>query len=449
MGQLTETRLAGVRTLIQSAPDHVVRGLEAVLTTGSERSDAMRLVQRLVVGEMADRKACSTVFFPLVPLCTPIRPGFPGVHFRSAALARLWRALAQDAPREVEEATFAANDPDIASLSIPLYDELCVKAAAGLRARANPLYAAAAEVLDLADPGGSTSFVSYLDLAPVARAALKSMPEWLGRLTEERAIAVRLAFRDAIAVAEDAGPRLLEILYAHMERPWGVMRIISAVMQRPSDEYAANSELATFGERLLADIDERIAEVSSFNPDRGAVAGKEAAEALRIATCEAQEFDDTLELSPKGPWGSRLMRQKRALAQAVESRLKAADSEVDAALPLQSSGFRRGPRPQPRLTADPDERSVNRARAFLTLLREARPSAERLGFLASWEKCADTVRVRLDPYVEDLLGKLRNGEPEEDLGRVRRFLGIAADFVGLVAEDKDAEIVRRRVAAAA
>jgi hypothetical protein len=449
MGQLTEARLGSVRMLIQSAPDHVVRSLEAMLASGAEHNEAMRLIQQLVMLEMADRRARQAVFMPLVPLFTPLRTNFLGLQFPPAALKRLWRGVKREQPRDAQIAIAAAHE--FASQAAPdsLYDELCAAAGAGLRARANEDYIQAAAILDQAAPDGAALFASYLDLAQVARAALDRMPDWLGRLNEDRAVAARLAFRDAVAVAEDAGPRLLEILYAHLDEPWGVLRLISAVMHRPADQYVANSELAVFGERLLNDIEERVKLVSSFAVDRGADAGLEAGEAVRIAALEIQEFDETLELSPQGPWGSRLVHQKRTLAQAIEARFKAAEAETASALPVQSTAYKRGPRGQPRLTTDPDERHVNRARALLTLVHAVRGSAERLGFGSAWDRTSESIRSRLDPYVEDLLDKLRQGDSDEDHARVRLYLDIAAEFLGLASEEKAAQIVRRRVAAAA
>ncbi len=258
-----------------------------------------------------------------------------------------------------------------------------------------------------------------------------------------------MAFRDAVAVAEDAGPRLLEVLYAHLEEPWAVLRLVSAVMHRPSDKYVAGSELAVFGERLLDDIDARLKLVSAFAADNGRQAGLQAGDAVRVAALQIQEFDESMDLSPEGPWGSRLTRQKRALGQAVEGRLKAAEAEVAAALPLQSSGFKKGARGHPRLTADPDPRQVNRARAFLVLLHEVRGSADRLGFGSLWGKVEDSIEARLDTYIEDLLEKLRGGEEGQNPDRVKLYLDIAAEFLGLASGDKAAQIVRRRVAAAA
>ena len=220
-------------------------------------------------------------------------------------------------------------------------------------------------------------------------------------------------------------------------------------MHRPDDRFVASSELATFGDRLLEDIDSQLKRVAAFDSDRGREAGDAAGAAVRIAALEIQEFDESVDLSPDGPWGSRLTRQRKSLVQAVEGRLRSVESEVAAALPVKSAGFqRKSLRGHPRLIADPDARQVQRALAFLSLLKEVRPAGERLGFGALWAKTAEQVQMRLDTYIDDLLEMLRAGEGD-NLERVRTYLDVAAELMGVLGDERAAQLVRRRVAAAA
>lgn len=436
--------------MLGAASDSALKALEATLAAGGDRHASMRAIQQMLAAEISDRQSRQLVFATIAPLCRPVSQGAGGLRFPAAALGHVWKGLKQEAAAEVQAAVLAALDAgsEAAAPTGPL-DALCVQAAGGLRARRNAGYAAAAAVLERSAPDGPEAFAACLDLAPVARAALERLPEWLGRVTEERAAAARLAFRDATAVAEDAGPRLLEILFSHLEEPWSVLRLVCAVMHRPADRYVATSELASFGERLLDDVDRRLELVSGLVADAGRDAAIRAGQEVRAATLEMAEFEDCLELAPDGPWGARLLRQKRSLAQAVEGRLKAVEGELAAALPLASSGFRKATRGHPKLTADPDPRLAERARTLLSFMHEVRASADRFGYGALWNKTAESLIGRLDSYIEDLLDKLRSGEEGEMSERVRLYLDIAAEFMGLVADDKAAQIVRRRVAAAA
>jgi len=449
MGQLSESQLATVRALLNSAPDPAVRDLEATLAEGSERHDVMRAIHAMVAAEATDRRARNAVLRPIAPLCSRSPARLGGVSFPPAALAGVWRGLKLDRGRNVELALAGADPRSFEPPTDEVYDELCAEAAAGLRARANEGYAAAAAALERAGDSVET-FATYLDVAPVARSALNRMHDWLGRLTDDRIASARLTFRDATAIAEDAGPKLLEILYAHLEEPWAILRLVSAVMQRPDDRFVASSELAVFGTRVLDDIDVQLKLMAAFDGDRGVASGVSAGAAVRTAALEIQEFDESMDLSPDGPWGSRLNRQRKALVLAIEGRLKAVEAEVAAALPVTNSGafHRKGLRGQPRLTTDPDPRQVQRGLAFLSLLREVRIAGERIGFGALWAKTTEQVQARLDTYVEDLLDKLRTGEGD-NLDRVRTFLDVAAEFTGLLTDDRAAQIVRRRVAAAA
>ncbi len=450
MGNLSESQLGTVRTLIKAASDSAIRDLQQALSAGAEQHQTMRLIQKMVTDEAADRRGRDHVFAPLTPLCSGRSRGPGGLLFPPQTLARLWRGLHEASPVTVAAAIQAAGEFDPPVLVGEMYDGLCVTAAAGLRARSNPGYDAAAAGLDKAMPEGAALFASYLDLTPVARSALARMPEWLGRLNDERIAAARLTFRDAVEVAEDAGPRLLEILYGHLEEPWSVLRLISAVMHRPGDRYVANSELKSFGERLLDNIDARLERVTGFNADEGPAGGRAVGEDVRMAALEIGEFDECFELSANGPWGARLTRQKRGLSQAIESRLKAVDGEVGAALPLQSTGFKaRGARGQPRLTHDPDERQVTRVLGLLTMLHDVRNCADKLGFGSLWGKAVEAVEVRLETYVQDLLEKLKDEEQAELHERSRLYLEVAAQIMALAVGDKAGQIIRRRMAAAA
>ncbi len=118
-------------------------------------------------------------------------------------------------------------------------------------------------------------------------------------------------------------------------------------------------------------------------------------------------------------------------------------------MPVVSAGFKaRGARGQPRLTQDPDERQVNRALGFLTLLQDTRTAADKLGFGSLWAKAVEAVESRLQAYSEDLLYKLKDEDQAEFHDRARLYLEVAAQFMGLAAGEKAGQIIRRRLAAA-
>jgi hypothetical protein len=205
--------------------------------------------------------------------------------------------------------------------------------------------------------------------------------------------------------------------------------------------------LAELGGRLLADIDRRLDDLRAFDPQQGAAAGVAAAEAARIAVLAINEFEQSLDLKRDGPWGLRIGKQKRELAQAVESRFGKADDAVGGALPLKtvrSAG--RMMRGFPKLIQDPEPKMIAKAEGLLAFLDETRASAPNGGYASLRAKVVEKVEARLDQYAEDLIEVLRD-EDNRDHERARLYLELTANFVAYVRDEKAAQIVRRRAAA--
>jgi hypothetical protein len=445
LGELSQARVGAVRRLIEQVPDAAIRTLETALAHGAKGDSALTLIQTMVGAEVLDRRVRAMAFSPLLPLCAPPRDALQRLAFPRASLAMTWRALKAVAPDEVSQALRAfalmrGDDP------LPeVFDALCRRAAAGVLADEEafrPLIAL------LKGQGTDTTkqFADSLGLVPLARRALARLPTWIRTLNNDHAAAIRLAFRDAAAIDEDAGPPFMEILFCHIEHPHEILRLISLVMDRPSDRYLAASELASFGERLLGDLERRIEEVRRFDLSRGLEGGVAQAGSVQAATAVIHEFEQWLALNKEGPWGKRLTAHKRALATVVEARMREIEAAVSAALPTQPARSKTS-RGAPRLTADPDPAAVLKAQALMAFLCESRTSANYGGFGAVRTKVVETLDPKIDHYAEELLEQLHAGDGGA-VDRIRAYLEIAAEFMGLVREPKAAEILRRRTAIA-
>jgi hypothetical protein len=210
----------------------------------------------------------------------------------------------------------------------------------------------------------------------------------------------------------------------------------------------AASELRAFGERVLADVDRLVAEVVAFSPTSGRAVARAVAQAIHQAVVEIAEMEISINLSPTGVWGKRLAAQKKLLATTIEARLKACDKAVGQALPTKS--IRIGPksvRAVPVLNTDPNPALVESAGTLLTFLGEVRSSASDGGFASARAKVLEGVDEWLDAYIEELLEEIRANDCV-DPARAGAYLDIAADFCGLTRDDKAAQIIRRRAAAA-
>ena len=444
MGQISEAKLQLVRGLIEMAPDSAVRNLLLALSANNGLDEGLTRVPRMVEAEATDRQARNLAFSPIAPLCAAAGP-FAGISFPPRTLSQIWKALKAVAPDEVAAAkvhldTWRANEegPEV-------LDVLCARTAEGLRS-GDPAYAGVAACADAGD--GRDVLIACLDIAAVTRGALGHMPEWLGRMTSEKTAKLRLAYADASAVSSDAGPRFFEMLAAHLTEPWLILRVISGVMEHPTETYLASSELRSFGERVLADIDRHVGEVAAFKSTSGRQAAHAAAQAIHLAVIEIAEVELSVALTPDGLWGKRLAGQKKSMAATIEAHLQATEKAVAQALPTKT--VRVGPRTVrgvPQLGADADQTLVEKAATLLTFMSEVRSSAPAGGFASVRAKASEGVEERLDAYVEELLEEIRADEGI-DLARARAFLEIAAEFCGLARDEKAAQIVRRRAVAA-
>ena len=444
MAGLTDTQASVLRTLFSAAPDAAVRNLERALSEEAMGGGPMAAVYSIVAKEALGRRARHAVFEPVIALCGP------GKHFPATVIKALWVALSATSGGDVDTAVGLAtkkkpSDATIA-MSVEMFDRLCIAAAAGLRG-GEPAFASAIKLLEAGEPEAVEALAKYLDLTPLVRSGMARLPEWVGRMTEDRAAAVRVAYKDADNLAADGGPRFLEMLVANLAEPWLIMRILSAVMDHPAERYVAVSELAPFAEQLLDDVDRKLAVFRAFDPAGGRPAGLAAGEAIHIAGMEIIEFESSIELSREGPWGKRVAQLKQSLAQLAETRLAQIDKAMDAAMPLQMVKFGKGVRGQPKLTEDPNPLALMRAEGLIAFFDYSRQFASQSGYGAARTKAAEKIEARLDQYIEDLLEMLRSQEVEA-LVRVKSYLEVSAEMMEAVRGEKAGQIVRRRAAAA-
>ena len=445
MSHIPEAKLQIVKGLVEQAPDKAVATLLMALNADGDLDDGLSMVKAIVEAEANDRRIRNLILAPIAPLCGP-RDAFSHIRFPPRALSQIWRGLKVAAPDRVSLAIALATDWRGEESGSEPFDALCGLAAAGLRSRDNAPFAAAADAAD--SQSGAETLAACLDLAPLTRRALTRLPEWLGRMTDEKSAALRLAYKDVVTLAEDGGPRFFEMLAGQLAEPWHILRVIAGAMARPSDSFLAATELAVFGEGLLEDIDRRLEVVSRFNRDAGKAGAMAAVEAIHMITLEMAEIEQSLALTPEGVWGRQIIKQRRALAAAVEAHMRAVDDAVSHALPLQT--IRLGPRTLkgvPRLSTEPDPKAVERASTLLMFLHEIRNSAIAGGFASARAKAMEILEARLDTYVEDILEHLRDPDITDGV-RARAYLNIAADLCGIARDAKAAQLVRRRAAAA-
>ena len=445
MGDLTEARIDMVRRLLQQAPDAAVENLDALFTNDLGLDSAVQAIRRIVDGEALERRARAAVFAPFAPLF--IRTAdLPRLSFSPSVLADLWRGLKRRSPHLLAAATENGLPEGRAA---GVHDEVCRDAADALRERTDPAFIELAQKLDQQD-GGARKLERLLSLSPVLRRAAHRLPAWLVNLHGEEDAAIRVAFKQAAECGEEAGVLFMEALLAHLDEPAHILRLISVVMDRPTDRYLAASELASFGARLLDAIDADIERMRRLDPTRGLEGGVAAASAVVRATLRLSEFEQGVALSRDGIWGARVIAQRKSLAQTVEIRLSELEVAISAALPAQAVrlGAKRV-RGGALVDRAPEPGAVARALSLAALLDGCRPAAVHGGFGALRARVAEAADVVLDGYSEELVALLhREGAQGARARCIRAYLDVAAELIALVRDPQSAELVRRRAAAA-
>lgn len=446
MPGLSDRKIEIVRHLVESAPDKVVGNLQNALASASGDS-ALAGVRRLVEGEVADRRLRNAVLSTIAPLCLAGAADKDHISFPPRVLALIWRGLKSTSPTEVVKAerTLAGYRPD--ETSTEPFDILVTAAADALRERQQRDFAAAADLADASRKDGAELLISCLALSPIIREATLRLPDWISRTTDERAAAARLAYKDAVAISDDAGPRFFEMLSAQLAEPWTILRIVSAVMDRPTEHYLAASEFSVFAEQLMDEVDKNLNKVVQFDLGGGPQAGRDAGATVELITLQIAEIENSIELGKEGGWGGRVQKQKKALAAVVEGRLRECDKVIGQALPSHTVRVARAMKSLPRLTSDPDEMAVIRAKTLLIFMESVRSSANYGGFASTRAKVVEKVGEMIDDYVEEVLSLLREGAvPDPEVARV--FLGIAADCSTLLRDPRSGDVIRRRATAA-
>ena len=445
MTGLSNSQLTIVKTLVGTVPDAALRSLDMALSN-HVADDAMGVVRDMVWAESENRKIRALVLSPLLALFPRNVPELPQTRFPSDLPGILWRAMGDRSPLLIELAVTLAAKWSSGNFDPGPLDAICLDAATALR-EGDPIMVPVLACLRRNGQDRVDEFVRYLDLCPVLRKVLVRLPDWVSRMSEDRAAEARIAFRDACAIAEDAAPQFFEVIFTNLSEPWLVLQIISVVLDRPSDSYVAGSEIAMFGERLLDLTDRSLDDIRSMDINAGAESGLAGAAAAQTCTRVITAFEFGLTLTKDVGWGHRIGTQKGRLAQICEARMAEAEKMLGKALPMETARLGgKMSRPTPRLSFDPDPGQAQQLEALLAFLVAVRPIASLGGFASLRSKTIAAIQLYLTTYAEDLLDKLTTAEDEAD--RVMAFLELTALCMGYVFDDKAAAQLRHRAATA-
>lgn len=438
MAEFSQARQQAIAALIEIAPDRLLKGIE--VTFRPVPGEAAAFVRSTARNARADRTARAMVFAPLLAMCDFREDGVRAETFPRAALAATWTAVAARRPDDVEQIRTFIRDGEPGRATPAMLDTLCLTAALEVR-NSDP------SALALPDEASALSLSAYLELAPRARSAMDLVDSWTGgQLDAERLKQVRLAFKDAGYIRTDGVPRLMEILFAQLNEGGLILRLLTAVAHRGSAAFAADSEVADFGMRLVDYVEAQAANLGPLartgEPEDAGLAASGIARSAAILL----QFD--LAFDKGNPWAERLVQARKRMGSQLEGFSRGVDAKVAKALPMASQTLAgRMSRKVPDLQADPASPAARRALAALIILEGARTFAPLAGCEAARSKAIRLSGERTDRYAEGVLEQLPD-LPPENRPNALALLELAASFLDLTQGPEVGGLVRRRMATA-
>lgn len=443
MGAIADSRLILIKGLVKSLPQASLRSLEMAL--GLTRDAPLVEVRELIAAELECRHVKDAVFAPFMPLFQPRTDGLNAVEFEMWILNNIWSALEAREPELYQEARYTLRALHTEDPTPVVFFRLVTAAAAICRETPEDVLPKSPTKSDREEVA---EFANYLDLHRILRSTLARLPDYMGRIDAEKAAALRLMFKDACALSDEGGYRLLESLFANLEDGSQIIKFVATVSDRPNDRFLAGSELADFGERILDHIEEQLRALKASAGGRNKPADDLGSIGVRVAQslAQLQSFEHYIELSRDGPWGKRAAEAHKLIAEMVESQLKSAEKTLEEALPMKSERiYGRIKKDVPRIDRPVKAEIIEKARQTLQFIRDIRTTASSGGYASLHAKTLQALEMMMDTYFEELLG-LANGEDAFDPDACMAAFETVTDLMELLCGEEKAQVARRRVA---
>lgn len=441
MPGLTESQGKIVRSIVQTVPDSGLGQLTAVLSA-QMGEHTMADVRDIVMVEMKDRKVRAIVFSPILSLCTKNQPGKSQSRFPFALPTLLWNALTDRAPKLMAQARDMAARWESEDLLPYIFNQACDEAIDGLQDN-DPVFALVIECLNKTSPSAVRDLIGFLRMAPLLRDVLLELPLWVSRMNPDDALSVRLAYRDAANLASDGPARLFEVIYTNLDAPWAILRIISAALDRPTDQFVANTDLGLFGELLLEQVETLVETIDEVSLDEGLSAGNAIATAAKNIIFITTGFEDNLVLGKNGPWGRRIARSKRDLTNSCEALLNQVEALLPRALPIASAAKNaRALNRTPNIGVVPEPTAEARLEAILVFMAAVRSIASVSGIGVLRTRVLTETQEFLEYYAKGAVALLTDFNVPTEAARARILA--TAKYVALVHDEATAEQLRRR-----
>ena len=446
MAELSVAQRAVLAQMLERVPDRVLKTLSgAVAQMPGDRAASLSL---MLADETTDRRRRAIVFAPLLPMFQARPDGVEAVHFPRSVLPRLWKAASAKEPELLpllDDYRPIEDNPKMRAVA----DRICIAAAAAVRDRPDLVWPSnGAE--DPARDAGLAELAQCFDLAAMARRGLLNLPDLILRPTADQLAELRLLVRDSAEMSQDGGPRMLEIMFAHLGDASLILRLVVHSSKASTKEgLLSGSEMACFVNRLIAEVEARVTRIASHRP--GAKADPGPGLRADIAWCAETlgELDLTLQLDPEGAWGKQAREARERINRSLSATLRSLDKTLDRLMPsrtVQTSGRMTRQVADVEAEAPPLE-AVQAAIVQLTLLGALRTAAQVFGCETLRHQLVQSVTERIVAYVDQVIEAVNAGDAPDQ----RRSLALVetlAKCLLLIEAADAARTVRRRAGAA-
>jgi len=284
-----------------------------------------------------------------------------------------------------------------------------------------------------------------LGISPEISELKELIPKPLPAMTDHVLWTLRAIYDRLVTTRADAAPYVAVIAMNRLERPWEALRLPLMIARQTHDTLISSTDMGLVGELLLDDLDTHAAAIRSvrqplFDPD-------DLAEHLLKFALLSNGLVKEVEMRRDGRWGRRLMAERSAVAEIMESMTKRSPREILAALPtLKAGSYAGGPR-VPDLSRAPDSEKHDRALRYARLITRCRPIAAAAAFGAALTQADDEIATALQRYCEDLTRELR-ATTGEKLAHAEAFFTISIELTSILFSAEEGEFLRRRGRAA-
>jgi hypothetical protein len=327
-------------------------------------------------------------------------------------------------------------------------DRICMAAAAAVRDKPDLVWPSGGD--ETARARGLDELALCFDLAAMARRGLLNLPSLILRPTGDQLAELRLLIRDSAEITTDGGPRMLEIMFAHLGDASLILRLVVHSSKASAKEgLLSGSEMAVFVNRLIAEVEARVTRIASHKP--GAKADPGPGLRADIAWCAETlgELDITLQLDPEGAWGKQAREARERINKSLSGTLRSLDQTMDKLMPSKAvKTVGRMTKQAPDLDADaPPLETVQAAVLQLTLLGALRTAAQVFGCETLRSQLVQSVTERVTTWVDMVIEAVNAGEAPDQRKSLAMVETLAKCLLVIEATEA-ARTVRRRAAAA-